>query len=93
MSKTPEEMAEKWSVVVFDESELPEHERTKFSDWSIYKAMATMGFLAGYKAAQENILKQIQLVADNVSTTEYPYYELHINTLHMAIFGEENENT
>ena len=62
MSRTPEEMAEKWSVVVFDESELPEHERTKFSDWSIYKAMATMGFLAGYKAAQAIVEEELQAV-------------------------------
>jgi hypothetical protein len=48
--KTPEELAKEWSVVVFDESELPEHEKTKLSDLATYRAMGTLGFLAGYQA-------------------------------------------
>ena len=49
--KTPEELAEEWSAITFDESELPEHEKSKLSDLVTYKAMASLGFLAGYQAA------------------------------------------
>jgi hypothetical protein len=54
MTKTPEELAEEWSAITFDESELPEHEKSKLSDLVTYKAMASLGFLAGYQAAQEH---------------------------------------
>lgn len=54
MSKTPEELAEEWTAITFDESDLPDHEKSKPSDLATYKAMASLGYLAGYKAAQEH---------------------------------------
>lgn len=54
MSKTPEELAKEWVTITFNESDLPEDEKTEPTALEAYKTISQVAYLAGYKAAQEH---------------------------------------
>lgn len=56
-AKNLEKLAKAWCDATFDESELPEHEKTKVSDLATYRAMASLGYHSGYKARNEEVSK------------------------------------
>lgn len=63
--KPVELLAQTWTNTVFDESELPEHEKTKLSDLATYKAMASLGFHAGYKSRDVEV-EQLKIQIANL---------------------------
>jgi hypothetical protein len=55
MSKTPEELAEEWVNITFNESDLLDDEKTEPTALEAYKTISQVAYLAGYKAAQDSI--------------------------------------
>ena len=62
--KTIEELSLAWTTIVFDESELPLHEKTSLSDLATHKAMASLGFHAGYKSRDKEVEQLKIQIAD-----------------------------
>jgi hypothetical protein len=60
--KTPEEMAEEYAKIVWDDSDLPLEDRAVERHVVIGTIGAKMGFLAGYKAAQAIVEEELQAV-------------------------------
>ncbi len=68
--KTPEELAEEWVEATWDESGYFEHEKPRPSDLATYKAISTLGFLAGYRAAQEQHAGYVRRAEENHAAME-----------------------
>jgi len=62
--KTIEELCEEWLQDIFDESELPEHEKSKPSELATYMAMARLGFMACHREVTKRHIKQVKLYSN-----------------------------
>ncbi|CAB4141292.1 hypothetical protein UFOVP410_131 [uncultured Caudovirales phage] len=58
--KTPEQIAEKYAKIVWDDSDLAPEDRAVERHVVIGAIGAKMGFLAGYKAASDKHFEQIR---------------------------------
>ncbi|CAB4141289.1 Domain of unknown function DUF551 [uncultured Caudovirales phage] len=67
--KTPEQIAEKYAETVWDESELPPEDRAIERHVTIGKISAKMGFIAGYKAAQDQFRSTLGGAGDKLTPT------------------------
>jgi hypothetical protein len=67
MSKTPEELAEEWVNITFNESDLLDDEKTEPTALEAYKTISQVAYLAGYKAAQEEAEAKIASLRERLA--------------------------
>jgi hypothetical protein len=60
MSKTPEELAEEWVNITFNESDLLDDEKTEPTALEAYKTISKHAYLAGCRAAQDKYEAEIR---------------------------------
>ena len=68
--KTVEELCEEWLQDTFDQSELPEHERSKPSELATYRVMARLGFMACHTLCEAK-LKEVEKRAETLQNLLY----------------------
>ncbi len=62
--KTIEDLCEEWLRETFDESELPEHEKSKPSELATHMAMARLGFMACHREVTKRHSKRVKLYSN-----------------------------
>jgi hypothetical protein len=78
--KTAEELCEEWLQDTFDQSELPEHEKTRPSDLATYKVVARLGFMACHKLCEAK-LKEVEKRAETLQNLLYDVCSEDLNNV------------